>query len=256
MAIYRERNSAAEEGSALIPDMPGYQDFKHKQFGYMRTEQDQIWWLYWHFKNLATQDEYVDLTDRVEALEQGQKELWEAIDGIRAGLDKLWATIYALATNALTYDVTKGMYTASMAQARREWQAQMFDGMLVADLSTFTVHEAAELNVRHVAVDGRVTYMDEGAAEPGMPWQDSYMCASFNPDEYIRKSDLTLIDTDNLEEHVIMGVLTKDAKSDFVEPTPYARRYLAEDLADSYVLFNDHVVTDYPGRGNDGCHTS
>lgn len=251
MAIYPDKNRTGEEPTALVPDMPGYQDFKHKPFGYMRTEQDQIWWLYWHFKNLGTSTDYEDLKSRVEALEADQQRQWEAIDDLRADIDGLRCLIYSLATSALVYDVTKGCYTASIAKARRDWQAQMYDGMTVADLATHTVEEAAALNVRHVAVDGRVYYMGlpTASSENDIPWQDSYCCADFNPDEFIRKSDLVLIDTDNLEQHVIMGVLTKDAASDFVEPTPYARPYTADDLADSYVLFNDHVVTDYPGRG-------
>ena len=249
MAIYYEpQNRAQEEDDALVPDMPGYQDFKHKTFSYMRTEQDQIWWLYWHFKNLANATDYESLLARVEALEADQQRQWEAIEGIEAKLDDLHDIVYALATSALAYDVTKGCYTATIAQARREWQAQMFYGMTVADLATYTVADAASLNVRHVAVDGRVEYMGIGKAEPTMPWQDSYSTADFNPDEYVRKSDLILIDTDNLQAHEIMGVLTKDAASDLVTPTPYARPYLAEDLADSWVLFDDHVVTDFPGR--------
>ena len=249
MAVYFDRNAAQEEGSALIPDMPGYSSFREKPFAYMRTEQDQIWWLYWHFSTLATADDHEDLTERVEALEKGQQDLWDAIDEIRGELADLWRTIYFLATSALTYDVTKGAYTASMAQARREWQAQMFDGMTVADLATFTVADAKALNVRHVAVDGRAVYMELGAADPDMPWQDSYQTPDFNPDEFIRKSELTLIDTDNLEAHEIMGVLLRDADSDLVRPAPYARPYTTYDLDNSYVLFNDHVATDYPGRG-------
>lgn len=251
MAIYPDKNRTGEEPTALVPDMPGYTSYRDKPFAYMRTEQDQIWWLYWHFANVADTTDYDSLEERVSALEKGQEELFDAVDELRALIDKLRCLIYSLATSALTYDVTKGCYTASIAKARRDWQAQMYDGMTVADLATFTVEEAAALNVRHVAVDGRVYYMDlpTASSDNDIPWQDSYCCADFNPDEYIRKSDLTLIDTDNLEEHTIMGVLTKDAASDFVTPTPYARPYTADDLAASYVLFNDHVVTDYPGRG-------
>lgn len=250
MAIYPDKNRTGEEPTALVPDMPGYTSYRHKPFAYMRTEQDQIWWLYWHFANVADKTDYESLEERVSALEKGQGQLFDAIDDLRALIDQLKCLIYSLATSALTYDVTKGCYTASIAKARRDWQAQMYDGMTVADLATYTVEEAAALNVRHVAVDGRVYYMGLPTASAGnaIPWQDSYCCADFNPDEYIRKSDLVLIDTDNLEQHVIMGVLSKDAASDFVTPTPYARPYTADDLADSYVLFNDHVVTDFPGR--------
>lgn len=251
MAIYPDKNRTGEEPTALVPDMPGYTSYRHKPFAYMRTEQDQIWWLYWHFANVADKTDYESLEERVSELEKGQGQLFDAIDDLRALIDQLRCLIYSLATSALTYDVTKGCYTASIAKARRDWQAQMYDGMTVADLATHTVEEAAALNVRHVAVDGRVYYMGlpTASSENTIPWQDSYCCADFNPDEYIRKSDLVLIDTDNLEQHVIMGVLSKDAASDFVTPTPYARPYTADDLADSYVLFNDHVVTDYPGRG-------
>lgn len=250
MALVNPQNRATDAGGNLVPDMPGYQDFKHKPFGYMRTEQDQIWWLYWHLANATASDtDFTDLTGRVEALEKENDEQQAEIDALKAKLNDLMALICALATNALTYDVTKGLYTASIAQARREWQAQMFYGMTVANLAGYTVAEAERMNVRHVAVDGRMVYMYTEAADPAIPWQDSYACSHFNPDEYIKKSDLTLIDTDNLEEHVIMGVLTKDAASDFVKPTPYARPYTTKDLNESFVLFNDHVVTDYPGRG-------
>jgi hypothetical protein len=252
MALVNPQNRATDAGGNLIPDMPGYQDFRHKPFGYMRTEQDQIWWLYWHFSTLATQTDYDDMSEEVADLQKQVSDLWDAINQIRGDMNDLKALMCALATNALTYDVTKGLYTASMAQARREWQAQMFYGMTVEDLAGFTVAQAESLNVRHIAVDGRYVYMDARETidmDPEIPWQDAYSCSHFNPDEYVKKSDLTLIDTDNLEEHTIMGVLTKDAASDFVTPTPYARPYTTKDLNESFVLFNDHVVTDYPGRG-------
>lgn len=252
MAIYKDpQNRAQEEGAALIPDMPGYSDFKEKPFSKMKTEEDQIWWLYWHFKNLADTTDYETLLAELKALKDEMGQMWDALDDLRAKLADLLCEFYSLATNALTYDVTKGLYTSSMAQARREWQAQMFYGMTVADLATFTVADAGSMNVRHVAVDGRLAYMGIGQADPEIPYQDSYGCPKFNPDAYVRKDELTLIDTDNLEAHEIMGVLTADAQSDFIQPVAYARRYTAEDLANSYVLYNDHVATDYIGRDLD-----
>lgn len=249
MAIYRDpQNRAQEEGSAFIPDMPGYSSYREKPFSMMRTEQDQIWWLYWHMKGLADETDYVELTERMEDIERRQDDLDAALKEMRDLLEELRCQMFALATSALTYDVTKGVYTASIAQARREWQAQMFYGMTVADLATFTVEEASAMNVRHVAVDGRALYMEQGAADPEIPYQDSYACPRFNADEFVRKSDLTLIDTDNLEAHEIMGVLQRDAESDFVKPTPFARPYTTHDLNNSYVLFNDHVAVDYEGR--------
>lgn len=249
MAIYYDSNDAQENPRALIPDMPGYSDFKDKPFAYMRTTQDQVWWLYWHYAQLLSTTDVEDLTGRVSALEQGQSDLWDAIDQLRAQLADLTAQMCALAQNALTYDVTKGAYTASIAEARRSWQAQMFYGMTVADLATYTVEAASELNVRHVAVDGRAAYMELGPADPTIPEQEAYSCACFVPDEYVKKSDLTLIDTDNLERHEIMGVLAKDAASDLVRPAAYVRKGTVVDLNEMWVRFDQVMVSaDKDGR--------
>lgn len=243
MAIYYDRNAAQEEGSALIPDMPGYSDFKHKPFEKMVTEQDQIWWLYWHYAKLLTDTSIGDLDDRMDALEENDKKQDEEIKKLREEVDKIKCWLYNMVLNSITYDVTQGKFAASIATNRRNWQAQNFTAMRVDDLATYTVEEAAKLNIRHIIVDGRSYYMGIGEPdEPAIAEQMSYSCADFNPDEYVKKSDLTLIDTDNLEAHEIMGVLKKDSGTDYPDWVPYMRPYTAYDLAHGWVLFNDHVI--------------
>lgn len=241
MALYYDRNAAQEEGSALIPDMPGYSDFKDKPFKKMVTEQDQIWWLYWHFAKLVNDTRLNTIDDRLTKLEEQVAKNTDDIADIKDDIAELRRWICHLATNALTYDVTRGMFAASIAESRRTWQAHHFHSMTVADMATFTVAEVAKMEIRHMAVDGRTVYMQDDT-ENDVADQFGYECAYFNPDEYVRKSDLTLIDTDNLEDHTIMGVLEKDAATDYPDWIPYMRPYTAADLNNSWVLFSDHVI--------------
>lgn len=199
------------------------------------------------------------LAESNEGLDEDLEDIKETIDGILEyikQIEDIWAEINemkiamcALAQNALVYDVTTGTYRASISASRRMFQALRFDGMTVADLATYTVADAAELNVRHIAVDGRVYYMDAGLYEDGIPRQQGYECAHFNPDEYIKKSQLTYVESDNLQDHTIMGILDKDAASELVTPAPYVRRYTVDDLNRSWVMTNDHVLADYDGEG-------
>lgn len=243
MTIYYERNAAQEEGTALIPDMPGYSNFKHKPFAKMVTEQDQIWWLYWHYANLLKDSNIESLDDRLTKVEENDKKQDNEIAAIKDELQKIKCWLYNMVLNSITYDVTQGKFASSMATNRRNWQAQNFTAMRVDDLATYTVEEAAKLNIRHIIVDGRSYYMDiVEPDEPAIAEQMSYSCADFNPDEYVKKSDLTLIDTDNLEAHEIMGVLKKDSGTDYPNWVPYMRPYTAGDLNNSWVLFNDHVI--------------
>lgn len=185
--------------------------------------------------------EYIEgLEDRIENLEEAVS----VIPGMQHDIAVIKETLQALAQNALVYDVTTGLYRPSMATSRRMWQAGHYYGMTVEDYATYTVAGTADMTVRHVAVDGREVYMGEGAMKDGIPIQSGYSVPCFIPDDYIKKSDLTYIDSDNLQERTIMGVLDKDAETDLIKPTPYARPYTAHDLSHSWVLYNDHVVTD------------
>ena len=241
MAIYFDRNAAQEEGTALIPDMPGYSHFKEKPFAKMVTEQDQIWWLYWHYAQLLSDTNIESYEERLEAIEEQVKQNTDAIAEIKDDIATLRRWICHLATNEVTYDVTRGSFAASIAESRRTWQAHHFLAMTVEDMATFTVEEVARMEIRHMAVDGRAVYMSSDA-DNDVQEQHGYECAFFNPDEYIKKSDLTLIDTDNLEDHTIMGVLTKDAQSDYTDWKPYMRPLTAYDLANAQVRFDDNVI--------------
>lgn len=181
-----------------------------------------------------------DHEKRIEALEEEVKKFPE----LERRIDALWALMQALAQNALTYDVTMGLYRPSMATSRRAWQAGHVYGMTVDDLATYKVGATNGMTVRHVTVDGRKVYMKLSYNSDDMPIQYGYSVPCFIPDDYIKKSDLTLIDSDNLQEHTIMGVLKKDTETDLIKPTPYARPFTSHDLAHSWVLYNDHVVAD------------
>ena len=154
----------------------------------------------------------------------------------------------ALCQNGMDYDVTKGTFAPTMPAQRRMWQAQMFDGMTVEDLSQFTVTQAKGMNVRHVAVDGRVEYMGTGHAKPEIPWQDGWTSPEFRPDDYVKKSDFVLIDTDNLADHTVMGVLKKTVDTKCPKPAPYLRRGTVTDLKHLLVRSDDALYTVDPSE--------
>lgn len=241
MALYYDRSRAQEEGTALIPDMPGYSDFKDKPFAKMVTEQDQIWWLYWHFSNLIADNNLSDIDERLQAVEDDVAAIKETIIDMLAEIAALKRSVYAIATNSMTYDVTRGTFAASIATSRRHWQAHHFNGMTVEDMAQYTVEELSHMQIRHMAVDGRTHYMEKDQ-DNTVAEQDGYTSCEFNADEFVRKSDLTLIDTDNLANHEIMGVLKKDSASDYPSFIPYMRPLTAHDLANAMVRFDDNVV--------------
>lgn len=187
--------------------------------------------------------EYEDLK---EDYENFKNDVSQQLADLWFEMRKVQEQMQALAQNALVYDVTTGLYRPSMATSRRMWQAGHYFGMSVADYATYTVAQTGEYNmsVRHVAVDGRKVYMGLSTADDAIPMQTGYSVPCFIPDDYIKRSDLTYIDSDNLQEHTIMGVLDKDAASGLIKPTPYARPYTAHDLANTWVLYNDHLVAD------------
>jgi len=243
MALYPMKNRSTEDPQNLIPDMPGYSAWRDKPFEGMRTEQDQIWWLYAHICELLYLEQKVeDLTARVEALEKWRETVDARLIENEGDIAKILAMLCALAQNALVYDVTRGVYAPSMPTARREFQETNVCGLTVEEAATVTVAELSMHTCREVACVGRVTVLGLGPDYGHIAEQRGYSCARFNPDEYVKKSDLTLIDTDNLAEHVIMGVLEKDAASDYVDPAPYLRPMLTEDLAGAFVRSDTVVV--------------
>lgn len=243
MATWYPHNRANDDGTNLVPDMPGLSDFKHKPFAKMLTEEDQIWWLYWWVtRNAISKEDFESLLGRVEALEKSQAEQDARMDELQSQIDELRRMLCALAQNALTYDVTRGVYAPSIAQARREYQMAVTLGLEVAEAATVTVAELATHTCREVSVFGRHSVLGLGPDTGAIAEQTGYTCYGFNPDEYVRKSDLTLIDTDNLAAHEIMGVLTEDAASDYVDPAPLLRRYVTSDLTRTYVENGRDVV--------------
>lgn len=196
-----------------------------------------------------------EINDDIQAIYEYLEEIqaWiEAHKQYELRLQRLEEMMQALAQNALVYDVTTGLYRPSMATSRRMWQAGHPYGMTVDDLSIYSVREASYFNVWHVAVDGREEYMGEAEYYGEIPMQYGYSVPCFIPDDYIKKSDLTYIDSDNLQERVIMGVLDSDAQSDLIEPTPYMRPYTAHDLNNTWVLYNDHLVADMDNDCSEG----
>ena len=243
MATWRPRNRAAIDPDNLIPQMPGMSEFQDKPFSQMLTTQAQVWWLYWWIVvNGFSAEDYQSLEDRISALERSQAEQDERMDDLQAQIDELRAMICALAQNALTYDVTRGVYAPSIAQARREYQFAVTLGLEVAEAATVTVAELAAHTCREVSVLGRHSVLGLGPDTGAIAEQMGYTCYGFNPDEYVRKAELTLIDTDNLAAHEIMGVLTRDAASDYVDPAPLLRRYVAGDMVKTYVENGRDVI--------------
>ena len=241
MAVYYDRNKAQEEGSALIPDMPGYTDWRDKPFANMRTEQDQIWWLYAHFTQLFDDTKLNSLDDRVTALEEQVNTNTEDIAEIRDDIAEIKRWLCNMVQSGIEYDVTSGRFKSSIAEGRHKWQVDHINAMSVDDLAQFTVAEADRMEIRTMIRDGRLAYMSD-ETPIGVIDQRGYECAFFNPDEYIKKSDLVVIDTDNLSKKDIMGVLTKDAGTDYPDWAPYSRPLTAHDLAHAHVKFDDTVV--------------
>lgn len=243
MATWRPRNRAGIDPDNLIPQMPGMSEFKDKPFSEMLTTQAQVWWLYWWLcENGFSAEDYQALADRITALERSQAEQDARLEDMQGQIDEIRAMLCALAQNALTYDVTRGVYAPSIAQARREYQFAVTLGLEVHEAATVTVAELANHTCREVSVFGRSSVLGLGPDTGAISAQGGYTCPSFNPDEYIKKSDLTLIDTDNLEAKEIMGVLTADAASDYVDPAPLLRPYTADDLKASYVSNGREVI--------------
>lgn len=243
MAINQTGSRSTTQYHTWTPDMPGFTGWDSKPFENMRTPQEQIWWLYACLKHLLDQTESDDLAERVSALEQQISDLLDQFAALLRRMGELESKMDSLAQNGLVYDVTSGTYRPSMPAERRMWQAQMFEGMTVADLAQLTVAQATLLNVRHVAVDGRTEYMGLPKAKPAMPEQGGWTEADFRPDAYVRKSDLTLIDTDNLADHVIMGVLKSVADTKCPKPAPYLRRGTTVDLRRLTVRSDDVLMT-------------
>ena len=243
MAINQSANKATTQYHTWTPDMPGFTGWDSKPFENMRTPEEQIWWLYACLKSLIGTTESDDLADRVAALEKQVSDLLGQFADLLRRMGDLEAKMDALAQNGLVYDVTRGTYAPSIASERRMWQGQLLEGMLVEDLAQFTVAQAQLLNVRHVAVDGRTEYMGVGKAKPDMPEQGGWTEPDFRPDAYVKKSDLTLIDTDNLADHTIMGVLKKVADTKCPKPAPYLRRGTTVDLRRLMVRSDDALYT-------------
>jgi hypothetical protein len=244
MSINQSGNKATTQYHTWVPNMPGFSGWDEKPFESMRTPEEQIWWLYAQVKGIIDQTDSDNLAERVTALEKQMADLLNQFAALLARMGKLESMMDSLAQNGLVYDVTKGTYAPSMPAERRMWQAQMFEGMTVTDLAQCTVEQAALYNVRHVAVDGRTEYMGLPKAAPEMPWQDGWTEADFRPDAYVKKSDLTLIDTDNLADHTIMGVLKSVAATVCPTPTPYMRKGTVTDLKHLIVRSDDVLMTD------------
>lgn len=243
MAVNQTGNRATTQYHAWVPQMPGFSDWKSKPFEDMRTPEQQIWWLYARIMELPDTDDYNGLLERVEKLEKEVAKLWAAIADLLGRMNGLEQKFDALAQNGMDYDVTKGCYSPTMPAQRRMWQMQLLEGMTVADLAQFTVTQAKSMNVRHVCVDGRVAYMGAGAAKPDAPWQEGWCEPNFTPDAYVRKDELTLIDTDNLADHAIMGVLKRVADTRCPKPAPYLRRGTTTDLKNLLVRVDDALYT-------------
>ena len=226
-----------------VPDMPGFSDWKTKKFADMRTIQEQVWWLYAHLQSVEDTGEAENLAERVTELERQVSGLYGQLADLLRRMGELADTMQALAQNGLVYDVTRGTYAPSMPAERRMWQGQLFEGLTVTALAPCSVAQAQLLNVRPVAGDGRTEYMGIGKASPEMPEQGGWTEADFRPDAYVKKSDLTLIDTDNLAEHAIMGVLKTVADTKCPKPAPYLRRGTTVDLRRLMVRSDDALYT-------------
>ena len=246
MAFNQTGNRATTQYHTWVPQMPGYSDFETKQFEDMRTPEQQIWWLYAHMNELPDMGNYDDILGRLDNLEREVSKIWDALADLVRRMGELEEKFDALAQNGMDYDVTKGCYSPTMPAQRRMWQAQLFAGMTVEDLTQFTVTQASGMNVRHVAVDGREEYMGIGDAKPQIPWQDGWTEPTFTPDAYVRKDELTLIDTDNLADHTIMGVLKKVADTRCPKPAPYLRKGTTTDLKYLLVRSDDALYTTDP----------
>lgn len=248
MSIRQSANNATTQFHAWVPQMPGYTNWQDKAFEDMRTPEEQIWWLYAHSLQTPDTTDYDNLNDLIKKLQDiidGQN---ETIADLVRRMGELENKFQALCENGMDYDVTKGAYAPTMPAQRRMWQAQMFEGMTVEDLAQFTVEQAAQMNVRHIAVDGRSVYMDIGAQGPAIPWQDGWTAAEFRPDDYVKKSDFVLIDTDNLADHDIMGVLKKTVDTKCPKPAPYLRRGNVTDLKHLLVRSDDALYTVDPSE--------
>ena len=266
MSLINQQNNADSQFNNWHPRMPGYPVDDNVPFAMMHTPEDQIHWLYRHLMRGPQTSDVTNIDARLDAIEAALDALDKRLKALEdAAADALEQLKY-LSTTGITYDVTTGKYRASMAAARHTWQATQPLGMSVEELAQYSVEEVAYANVLLIATLGHliVDELESGVASSfeeavaAILMRDAFIAqqggqswGTFVPNDYIRRCELEIIDTDNLAPKEIMGVNISRKATPTLRFPQYMRPGTTLDLAKLAILWNDHMVTTNHVEGGD-----
>lgn len=236
------QNQAGEQYRAQRPTMPGYCFDDDVPFEAMRTPQDQIHWLYKHLRAAPQNDDYNNLQKQIDDLKSIIDGILERLDALEDLLSDLANKVDGLAEQSMVYDVTRGVYAPSIATERRIWQAEAPFGMTVGEMAEYTVGEISAYTCITVAKAGRNDIMEQPRREI-IEEQNGYAIARFNPNDYIRRDELELIEVSNLQDHTIYGLDAKSLVTPIPKPAPLLRRGTVTDLKNLLINWQNHMLT-------------
>lgn len=236
------QNQAGEQYAAQRPTMPGYCFDYNTPFEEMRTPQDQIHWLYKHLRAAPQTDDYSNLQAQIDELKKMLEELLEQFEQILDELGNLKQMVNGMAEQSMTYDVTRGVYAPSIAVERRIWQAEAPFGMTVGEMAEYTVGEMAAYTCITVAKAGRHDIMEQPRREI-IQDQMGVVTARYNPNDYIRRDELELIEVSNLQDHDIYGLPKSSLSTPIPKPAPLLRRGTVVDLKNLMINWQNHMLT-------------
>lgn len=242
------QNKADTQFANVVPSMPGYGTPYDAPFANMLTPEDQIHWLYVHLKESPQTNDYDDLKREIEELKSRMDKLESMMSDLVKQMEELRSLVKSTSEGAFSYDVTAGDYAPARTAARRIAQVMNPWGMTVEELAMFEVGQAAQFIVGGIVVNGRWDYLLESTNMEGVEVyrvqpQLGATYAAFNPSDYIKLSDLELIDVENLELGTIYGVPKSKLATGVYELSPYMRPAKVSDLDTAQILFNGHFVT-------------
>lgn len=233
------QNRSTDQSRAWVPQMPGHSDWRTKPFEDMRTEQQQIWWLYSVAK--LQEDEIEELRNEIA---QFKAEVQKQLDAMKAEMQQrlkdMEDTIYWLCTGGMHYDITAGEYRSSMARERRHWQMSNPECPTVAQMGTQTVGEWGKHTNGELAVRGRTLFgfdVDYKVA-PQMGWAEP----EFDPADFLRRDELSNLTADDVAAGKLYAFTKENLPTNLPPIPPYIRRGTVDDLAGLRVLWNQHFV--------------
>lgn len=236
------QNQAGEQYAAQRPTMPGYCFDNKVPFEAMRTPQDQIHWLYKHLRAAPQNEDYSKLQEQINDLLDRINDLTKQLESLLDLIADLEQKVDGLCEQSMVYDVTRGVYAPSIAVERRIWQAEAPFGMTVEEMADYTVAEIAAYTCITVAKAGRYDIMQQPRREI-IQDQNGIVTARYNPNDYIRRDELELIEVSNLQDHNIYGLPDTSLSTPIPAPAPLLRRGTVVDLKNLMIDWRNHMLT-------------